>query len=81
MFGSLRLSVVVAAEALVEIAAEVLVAAEAVAEVVAEAVAEVVAVVLAVVLAVVEAMDADRKNSYIIGAQSLVESICALLLR
>ena len=56
VFGSLRLSVVVAAEALAEIAAEVLVAAEAVAEVV------------ALVLAVVEAMDADRKNSYVIGA-------------
>ena len=38
-------------------------------------------VVAAVVLAVVEAMDTDRKNSYIIGAQSLVESIHALLLR
>ena len=63
MFDGLRLSVVVAAEAL--------------AEVVAEAVAEVVAVVLAVV----EAMDADRKNSYVISAQSLVESIRALLLR
>ena len=33
------------------------------------------------VLADVEAMDADHKNSYIIGAQSLVESIRALLLR
>ena len=52
------------------------VAAEAVAEVVAEAVAE----AIAVVLVVVKAMDADRKNSYIIGAQSLVESIYALLL-
>ena len=37
--------------------------------------------VFAEVLAVVEAMDADRKNSYVIGAQSLVESIRALLLR
>ena len=69
MFGSLRLSVVVATEVLVEIAVEAFVAAEAVMEVV------------MLVLVVVKAMDADHKNSYIIGAQSLVESIRALLLR
>jgi hypothetical protein len=39
------------------------------------------AVVAAEVLTEVEAMDADRKNSYVIGAQSLMESIRALLLR
>jgi hypothetical protein len=37
--------------------------------------------ILPEVLTDVEAMDADRKNSYVIGAQSLVESIRALLLR
>ena len=58
----------VTAEALAEITTKVLVAAEALTE------------VIAVVLAVVKAMDADRKNSYIISAQSLIKSICALLL-
>ena len=29
----------------------------------------------------VAAVDTDRKNLYVIGAQSLIESICALLLR
>ena len=37
-------------------------------------------VVAAEALAVVEAMDTDRKNLYIISAQSLIKSICALLL-
>ena len=46
-----------------------------------EVLAEVLAEVLPEVLADVEAMDADRKNSYVISAQSLMESICALLLR
>ena len=42
---------------------------------------EVLAEILPEVLVDVEAMDADRKNLYVIGAQSLVECICALLLR
>ena len=37
--------------------------------------------ILPEVLTDVEAMDADRKNSYIISTQSLIKSICALLLR
>ena len=64
VFDALRLSVEVLAEVL---AAEVL-AAEVLAEVLAEILAEIAAEVLAEVLAEVEAMDADRKNSYIIGA-------------
>ena len=36
--------------------------------------------VLAEVLAV-EAMDTECNNLYVVGAQSLVKSICALLLR
>ena len=42
---------------------------------------EVASELVAELVAEVEAMDADRKNSYVIGAQSLVESIRALLLR
>ena len=30
---------------------------------------------------IVEAIDTERKNSYVVGAQSLIESIRALLLR
>ena len=71
MFDSLRLSVVVTAEVLAEIAAE------AVTEVITEAVVE----AIVVVLAVVEAMDTDHKNLYVISAQSLIKSICVLLLR
>ena len=41
---------------------------------------EVLAEVLLEILADVEAMDADRKSLYVIGAQSLVEFIRALLL-
>ena len=37
--------------------------------------------ILPEVLTDVKAMDADHKNSYIISAQSLMESIRALLLR
>ena len=42
---------------------------------------EILAEILTVVLVVVLIIDADRKNLYVIGAQSLVESIYALLLR
>ena len=66
VFDSLRLSIVAAA-----IAAEVL-AVEIASELVVELVAE--------LLTEVKAMDTDRKNLYIIGTQSLIESIRALLL-
>ena len=46
-----------------------------------EVASELVAELVAELLAEVEVMDADRKNSYVIGAQSLAESIRALLLR
>ena len=36
---------------------------------------------LAEILAEIKAIDADRKNSYVISAQSLIESIRTLLLR
>jgi hypothetical protein len=67
----------------VEVVAEVFVevATEVAAEVAVEVVAEVELVDTGELKTEVEAMDAERKNSYVVGAQSLVESIYTLLLR
>ena len=72
MFNSLRLSVVVTVEVLADVLADVLVDITADVVVAAEAVTE--------ILVEIKAMDADCKNLYIISTQSLIKSICALLL-